>query len=339
MAAAELKKTDQVLEIGPGLGPLTELLVEQAGEVLAIEKDARLVEVLKQRFKWDRRPPAQGAPAGRRRPAFAPRRRPGLPEARSARLERVEAGRQPALLRRLADSGGAGPGAGGRASSRVQTFPEDGAREDARPPEQPAAAIPGRGPQRMVATLQIEVAKRLMAKPGTPDYGVLTLLVQLDYEPRGWFKIPASCFFPEPDVDSACVCLVRREQPLLAAEQRDAFVRDRQTQLFAAAQDDAQAAQGRTGPSRSLAREFERLNLSPQIRARGSLLEQFVGLAQVLSATFEHERRNFRCRQRAGRGHRPAAAQRGASAGLDAPGGACAGVQRGGAGLSAKALA
>ena len=39
-----------MLEIGPGLGPLTELLVEQAGEVLAIEKDARLVEVLKQRF-------------------------------------------------------------------------------------------------------------------------------------------------------------------------------------------------------------------------------------------------------------------------------------------------
>ena len=50
MAAAELKKADRVLEIGPGLGPLTELLVEQAGEVLAIEKDARLVEVLKQRF-------------------------------------------------------------------------------------------------------------------------------------------------------------------------------------------------------------------------------------------------------------------------------------------------
>ena len=44
--AAELKKTDKVLEIGPGLGPLTELLLENAGEVLAIEKDARLVEFL-----------------------------------------------------------------------------------------------------------------------------------------------------------------------------------------------------------------------------------------------------------------------------------------------------
>jgi 16S rRNA (adenine1518-N6/adenine1519-N6)-dimethyltransferase len=50
VTAAELKKTDRVLEVGPGLGPLTEMLMEQVGEVLAIEKDGRLVEVLKQRF-------------------------------------------------------------------------------------------------------------------------------------------------------------------------------------------------------------------------------------------------------------------------------------------------
>ena len=50
VAAANLTKADRVLEIGPGLGPLTALLLEQAGEVLAIEKDARLVEVLRSRF-------------------------------------------------------------------------------------------------------------------------------------------------------------------------------------------------------------------------------------------------------------------------------------------------
>src|SRR5208282_6770601 len=48
--AAELSKADKVLEIGPGLGPLTELLLEKAGEVLAIEKDARLVEFFRERF-------------------------------------------------------------------------------------------------------------------------------------------------------------------------------------------------------------------------------------------------------------------------------------------------
>lgn len=48
--AGEVTKADKVLEIGPGLGPLTELLLERAGEVLAIEMDQRLVEVLRERF-------------------------------------------------------------------------------------------------------------------------------------------------------------------------------------------------------------------------------------------------------------------------------------------------
>jgi len=48
--AAELTKSDKVLEIGPGLGPLTELLLESTGHVLAIEKDARLVELLREKF-------------------------------------------------------------------------------------------------------------------------------------------------------------------------------------------------------------------------------------------------------------------------------------------------
>ena len=48
--AAELSPDEKVLEIGPGLGPLTELLLEKAGEVLAIEMDRRLVEVLREQF-------------------------------------------------------------------------------------------------------------------------------------------------------------------------------------------------------------------------------------------------------------------------------------------------
>jgi len=48
--AAELKPTDKVLEIGPGLGPLTELLLGRASAVLAIELDARLIEFLQERF-------------------------------------------------------------------------------------------------------------------------------------------------------------------------------------------------------------------------------------------------------------------------------------------------
>ena len=46
LAAAHLGPSDKVLEIGPGLGPLTELLIQEAGEVLAIEKDQRLFDFL-----------------------------------------------------------------------------------------------------------------------------------------------------------------------------------------------------------------------------------------------------------------------------------------------------
>ena len=51
VAAAELSPTDKVLEVGPGLGPLTELLAASAGEVLAIEKDKRLFDFLIEKFK------------------------------------------------------------------------------------------------------------------------------------------------------------------------------------------------------------------------------------------------------------------------------------------------
>src|SRR5438270_11083087 len=50
VTAAQLSKSDKILEVGPGLGPLTEFLLENAGEVLAIEKDGRLVEFLRERF-------------------------------------------------------------------------------------------------------------------------------------------------------------------------------------------------------------------------------------------------------------------------------------------------
>jgi 16S rRNA (adenine1518-N6/adenine1519-N6)-dimethyltransferase len=73
-------------------------------------------------------------------------------------------------------------------------------------------------PERMVVTLQKEVVDRVVAKPDCKDYGVLTLLMQLRYEPKGSFKIAPECFWPRPDVDSGCVRLDLRATPLLAGE-------------------------------------------------------------------------------------------------------------------------
>jgi 16S rRNA (adenine1518-N6/adenine1519-N6)-dimethyltransferase len=260
VGAAELKRSDRVLEIGPGLGPLTELLVQQAREVLAIEKDAKLVTVLKERFAPTER--------GHSCRLHAPPGGQECPRSETTNLRLLHDDALDYLSREPHDWG---------EWKVVSNLPYSVAS-----PILVELAQARRGPQRMVVTLQIEVAKRLLAAPGKPDYGVLTLLVQLAYEPQTWFKVPAGCFFPEPDVDSACLCLVRREQPLLAPEQRAAFCAlvkrsfsQRRKMVFKLLKQD--------WPEPRLAAEFERLNLSPRIRAEEVSLEQFAQLAQSLS--------------------------------------------------------
>jgi len=140
-------------------------------------------------------------------------------------------------------------------------------------------ALSPKGPARMVTTLQLEVAQRLMAQADDDAYGVLTLLVQLNYEPRGSFKIPADCFFPAPDVDSACVCLLRRETPLLPENLHATFVKivkrgfsQRRKMMMKLLKQDWAADK--------LATAFAELSISPQERAEKLSLEQFVKLTQ-----------------------------------------------------------
>lgn len=235
--AANLFKTDRVLEVGPGLGPLTELLVARAGEVLAIEKDRRLSEFLQERF------------AGAKN------------------------------LRLLHDD----------ALEYLKREPRDWSdwKLVANLPYSVASPIlvelaQSDGPPKfIVATLQLEVARRLVAQAGDEDYGVLSLLIQLDYEPRGHFKIPADCFFPAPDVDSACVIFERRATPLLPRESRVTYERvvklglsQRRKMMMKLLKQD--------WPAEKLEKAFVELGVSPQERAEKLSLEQFVKLAKIL---------------------------------------------------------
>jgi dimethyladenosine transferase len=234
--AANLTKEDKVVEIGPGLGPLTELLVEHAGEVLAIEKDAKLFLTLKDHIKA---------------PTF----------------KLIHDDALDYLKRDARDWSG---------WKVVSNLPYSVAS-----PILVELAQAQHGPEMIVATLQIEVAKRLMAVPDEKDYGLLTLLVQLEYEPKGFFKIPASCFFPEPDVDSACVRLVRRVPSLLMRQQKPifaniikrAFSQRRKMTLKLLKED---------WPVRKLESAFEQLQLPAQTRAETINLKQFVGLTELL---------------------------------------------------------
>ena len=140
------------------------------------------------------------------------------------------------------------------------------------------------GPKRMVVTLQWEVAHRLIARSGDAGYGLLTLLVQLRYEPCSYFKIPASCFFPPPDVDSGCVKLVRRPDMQLNQDLQRAFVKvakrafsQRRKTMFKLLKEDWP-----TGP---LEGAFDQLRLPLLVRAETVSREQFIRLARTLSAT------------------------------------------------------
>lgn len=255
--AAELSGTDKVLEIGPGLGPLTELLVAQAGQVLAIEKDLRLVEFLRGRFDI--------AHASRLPPQVTTPKTGGTPALRLIHDDALE------FLRREPRDWSEW--------KLVSNLPYSVAS----PILVELAQMRSR-PERMVVTLQLEVARRLMAKPVDVDYGVLTLLVQLDFEPRCWFKIPASCFFPKPDVDSACVVLVRRAQPFLSDAERAVFAKivkcafsQRRKMMLKLLKED--------WPAEKLERAFAQLQLPLQARAEMISLERFIRLVQLLVST------------------------------------------------------
>lgn len=74
---------------------------------------------------------------------------------------------------------------------------------------------------RAVIMIQKEVRDRLLAQPGTSDYGALTVFVQARFDVRSVIKVPAGAFHPPPKVDSAVVSLTPRAIP--RAEETDAF--------------------------------------------------------------------------------------------------------------------
>jgi 16S rRNA (adenine1518-N6/adenine1519-N6)-dimethyltransferase len=243
-ATAELTATNKVLEIGPGLGPLTELLLKKSGQVLAIEMDGRLVEILCERFTAE----------------LADESGPQLELHHDDALKFIQ--REPRDWRDW---------------KLVANLPYSVAS-----PILVELAAGVRAPKMIVVTLQLEVAQRLMAPTDDDHYGILTLLVQLDFQPRGWFKIPPGCFFPAPEVDSACVCLVRRATPLLTEEQRETFRRIVK-KAFSQRRKMMLKLLKQEWPKEKLEAAFAELQISPMERAEKLSLEQFVALTDKLS--------------------------------------------------------
>ncbi len=81
-----------------------------------------------------------------------------------------------------------------------------------------------RGPQRVVATVQRDVAERLIAVPGSPSFGSLSLLVAYRARARRALVLGASAFHPRPRVASAVVVLERRATPAVAVADEPFFL-------------------------------------------------------------------------------------------------------------------
>ncbi len=168
---AAITEGDRVLEVGPGLGVVTEALLARGAFVVAVEKDRRLFRMLQVRL--------------------------GLCE----NLELVEGdgldlGVQLVRTRAL--------------TKMVSNLPYN---PGSRILMELVCADPA--PQRLVITVQLEVAERVVAEPGTKDFGILSLWCQLHCHASRVKVVSPNCFWPRPAVLSAIVKLERRCEPLL----------------------------------------------------------------------------------------------------------------------------
>lgn len=173
IAASEITKDDFVLEIGPGIGTMTQYLAEAAREVVAVEIDHTLIPILQDTLKdWDN------------------------VSVINDDILKVD-------IRKLALEKN-----GGRAIKVVANLPYYittpiimGLFEKQVPIDS------------ITIMVQKEVADRMQVGPGTKDYGALSLAVQYYARPEIVANVPPNCFMPRPKVGSAVIRLERYEKP------------------------------------------------------------------------------------------------------------------------------
>lgn len=188
LCAAELSEDDAVIEVGPGLGVMTEKLAEQAGLVAAVEIDGALIPTLK---KLEER--FGNVVILNRDILKTDVRRDILDEFVTPRsLERVKVvANLPYYI----------------TTPIVMKFLEENASDV----------------DSLVIMVQKEVAERMIAPPGGKDYGAMTVTVNYFSEPEIMFTVPPHCFYPRPGVDSAVVRLKIRKEPPFELISREHF--------------------------------------------------------------------------------------------------------------------
>lgn len=246
---ASPEKAAAVLEIGSGLGALTDELLARDHRVLAVERDRDLVPVLREVFK-DRIASGQltvleeDAKALDWQKSFeslcqVPGKEP---------LPRVLAGNLPYQI------------TGPLIEKTVHM---------------------GREIERAVFLVQKEVADRLAASPGTKTYGALSVFVQAQFLVERAFVIKAGAFYPQPRVDSAVICL--RPHPTAISEETWAF-RKVVKAAFAARRKTLRNAWKSLAPSELLTTFAAASGVNLDDRGETLTVHQFAKMASLIEA-------------------------------------------------------
>ena len=248
VAAGDVKDTDNVVEIGPGIGALTEQLARAAEQVVAFEIDDRLIPVLDH--------------------TMAP-----YDNVTIVQNDILKVDLEKEFAKQFADT--TAP------LKLVANLPYY-----ITTPILMQVLQSGIHFDNIVVMMQKEVADRLSAEPGTKDYGSLTLAVQYRMNAKLAFTVSRTAFVPNPNVDSAIISLTPREP--LAVQPRDekqlfelfkiGFVMRRKTlwNNLTTAFGKGEAMQAK------LTAALEAIDLDPRTRAEKLSLERFIELHNAL---------------------------------------------------------
>ena len=177
--SAELSRNDIVLEIGSGTGSLTRLIAEKAGHVFAVEMDRKLFEILGETLQ-------------------------GCNNVTTINKDILKSKHHihPEIIETVSDHVHTSPPATGGAVciKVISNLPYYVSTPIIIDLLQEVLPI-----KLMILTLQWDITNRMMAHPGTKDYGILSIMTKLFADAKVLKKLPPSVFWPAPLVDSAIV--------------------------------------------------------------------------------------------------------------------------------------
>lgn len=245
IGAAQIGSDDFVLEIGPGIGTMTQYLAEAAREVVAVEIDTKLIPILQDTLK---------------------------------EYDNVTVLNEDILkvdIRKIAEEKN-----GGKPIKVVANLPYYittpiimGLFES----EVPLDSI--------TVMVQKEVADRMQVGPGTKDYGALSLAVQYYAEPYIVANVPPNCFIPRPAVGSAVIRLTRyQEKPVKVNDASFMFkiIRASFNQRRKTLQNGLYNSSELRIPKEKTVAALEEMGLTPTIRGEKLSLEEFAQLSDIL---------------------------------------------------------